>query len=81
MDKKEIRYFMLFFAILTALLFSGGKFNLLIFIMAVFCYAVYFTVCFGLYRIFRKGAVYVFKILKKYYREASETLRRLGSRK
>ena len=81
MDKNEIRYFMLFFAFVTAILFAGSRFHLLVFILSVVCYTLYIVFVFVTYRLLRKGAIYAFKILKKYYKEASETLRRLDNRK
>lgn len=81
MDKNELRYLTLFFAVFTALIFSGGKFNLFMFLVAVLCYSAYFVAVYFCYRIFRKGWLYVYKILKKYYKEISETLRRLGNSK
>lgn len=81
MSKEEFSYFTLFFAFVTALLFSGKDFTLFMFVVAFFCYAVYFVVMYACYRIVKRGWSYVSKILKELYNEVSKAFGRLGNRK
>ena len=81
MEKKEIRYFMLFFAFLTALLFGCKDFNILLFVIALFLYAAYFLAVYVAYKLTRKGALYVYKVFKECYKEIDKTRKRLGNNK
>ena len=79
MEKNEFRYFMLFFAFVTALIFSGGKFSLLVFVFAVLAYALYFLAVYTAYRFLRKGAQHGIKVFKKLRKKAVEIFGRLGN--
>jgi hypothetical protein len=79
MEKNELRYFMLFFAFVTALIFSGGKFSLLVFVFAILAYAMYFLAIYTAYRFLRKGVKHAVQVYKKLHKKVSEIMRRLGS--
>lgn len=81
MSKEEFSYFTLFFAFVTALLFSGKDFGLFMFVVAFFLYAVYLVVMYVCYRIVKRGWMYVSKILKKLYKEVGKASKRLGNSK
>ena len=78
MEKNELRYFMLFFAFVTALIFSAASFNLLIFIFAILAYALYFLAIYTAYRFLRKGVKHGYKVWKKLHKKIAEIRRRLG---
>ena len=78
MEKNELRYFMLFFAFVTALIFSTGDFNLLIFIFAVLAYTLYFLGIYTAYRFLRKGAKHGIEIYQELHKKITKILRRLG---
>lgn len=79
MEKNELRYFMLFFAFVTALIFSTVNFNILIFIFAILAYAMYFLAIYIAYRFLRKGVKYAAEVCKKLHKKVSEIMRRLGN--